>query len=1042
MAYPAKTGLPCWSLEQVSRVISLTAQTGAASASSFLAAHSPFRQITDVRSSGRTVTEEEVFSDLFSKARGQVQAFVRGEPGTGKSHLIRWLFERCRYEAREQGDLGNRQRIVLVTRGNGSLKDALGQVVDQLGEEFRQHVQTVKGAIDRLSPETARATLLSELALELDTRWVNEHRRPPLSSRLRHLGEALRSNGFGAWMKREGGVIDQVIKRLTATSTVEERETSPSFLAIDFDVPTTAFRPQEVSAQVYNFVAEDLKEEADTRQLVADVLNIALLDAVPALTGLKGSDLHAIFTKIRRQLGPDKQLVVLIEDVSVTGLDQDVVNAFEARDDDALCRMIAVLGITTNAWNSPQMPDNQRQRATHHYEVGGSAVEHWAADAGEVAKFTARYLNAIRSTDEEIRSIAATRFDGDIRESHCKDCPRIAECHASFGRIDFGNGVEVGMFPFSAAAPHFMLQHLADTRYRSQRGLLDRVLLPALDQSFNLFEMAGFPSPKSFAINSPAFPVWTGFAQRYCGGANWSEDRKLRLRFLAQFWVAATTAEDLAAALKPLLKPLGFPNFSALVEAKQTSLASVQKPKTPTQSPPAGSTGSTAENKELNHLLALLDKWQQGADMTEDSKFRDLLGAFLSKSIIWSDHREIPISEKRRLVSGNTFPRIARQKTSPRGSYFFDFPCDPETLALLQGLIMLSRTPTKTWDFPHAEVHKREVSRWLRKHQSLVIQSVQPKTASIARDCLRTAVQALVLAARLRDSKQLSSDRAERVASLFKSVWSPAERPVVLSSELEAIVSDLELKHALLRDFVVQEVGAGQGDAAPKDFVNPLPLLDILTEFEKDFAFQPPPEAAEFGFWSPRFVAVKPLRQGAYSTLVDRIIQEQTAIGDAVQNVNEFVTAAGFSEEAKDDLRARLGKCLESLKELIDLQRGTQHTRGFLEFPNNEFELLWQKKLIQDSSVRNTWSAAMERAAEVSASPNLSDVVAFNPGRLKECRDTLRIVAKHLDLIDAHLQDEEKPPGGSGDSGPKLIAILEDIAKFSESGEQGESDSE
>ena len=61
---------------------------------------------------------------------------------------------------------------------------------------------------------------------------------------------------------------------------------------------------------------------------------------------------------------------------------------------------------------------------------------------------------------------------------------------------------------------------------------------------------------------------------------------------------------------------------------------------------------------------------------------------------------------------------------------------------------------------------------------------------------------------------------------------------------------------------------------------------------------------------------------------------------------------------------------------------------------------------------------------------------------MKECRDTLRIVAEHLDLIDTHLQDEETPRVGSGDSGPKLLAILEDIAKFSESGERGESDNE
>lgn len=1036
MPYPTKTGFPCWNLEQVARVIKNEAQTSAASASSFLAAHSPFRQIMDAKSSGRTVTEEEVFNDIFSKGRGQVQAFVKGEPGTGKSHLIRWLYERCKYETRETENGAQKQRIVLVTRQNGSLKDALTQVVDQLGEEFKQHVQSIKGAIDRLSDQTARAMLLSELALEVDTRWINEHGRPPLPNRLRHLGEALRSNGFGAWMKREGGVIDRVIERLTGNSTSEERETSLTFLPSDFDVPSSAFRPQEVSAQVYNFVAEDLKEEADTRQHAADTLNVALLDAVPALTGLKGSDLLAIFTDIRRQLGPDKQLVVLIEDVSVAGLNQDVVNAFEARDEAGLCRMIAVLGITTHAWDSPGMPDNQKQRATHLYEVGGSTVEHWASNPDEVARFTARYLNAIRSTDAEIRNIAATRFEGDIRHSHCEGCHCKPECHASFGSINFGHGVVVGMFPFTVAAPQAMLQHLADVRYKSQRGLLDRVLRPALDQSFSSFGAGEFPSPKYFAINAPAFSVWTGFVQRYCGGASWTDHRKSRLRFLAQFWVNESSAEDLAIALKPLLEPLGFPKFSQIV-------APPVRPPRPggTVTLPLAPTPPQPVNEELNRLLSLLDKWDAGEQLNEDNKFRDLLGAFLSKCIVWEDHREIPITEKKRLVSGNTFPRIADQKMAPRGNYFFDFPRDSETLGLLQGLLTLNRTPSRTWDFPHGEVHKRNVSRWLRKHQSRVIQSVQPKTA-IVQGCLRAAVQSLALTALLRDRKRLPPDRSERVAALFAPVWLSSERPTVLSPDLTAIVEDLEQRHGSLRDFVVQEVGAGQGDAVPKDFVDPLPLLDVLADFEKDISFTIPPEEAESAFWSSRFVAVKPLRKGAYADIGARLKCERTSLDETLQSVDAFATAAGFSGATKNDLRQRLGECLAELKTVIELQRGAQHQHGVLEVPNAEFEELWQKKLIQDSGVREAWSSAIGKATEVLKASDLAAVAVFNPGKLKECSDALRIVQEHLNLIDTHLEDEEKPDGTTDESSSKLLAALSEIAKLLEPGEKEESNDE
>ena len=179
MPHPESVGKPCWTLDQVPKVISLTAQTSSSSAASFLAAHSPFRRITDAKSTGVTLTEEEVFTAIFSRTNRSVQAFVKGEPGTGKSHLIRWLKERSDYRWNKESTSAAKPRIVLVTRGNGSLKDALGQIVRQLGNEFERHMSLVQGAIDRLSAQTARATLLAELALEIDSRWVNEHGRQP-----------------------------------------------------------------------------------------------------------------------------------------------------------------------------------------------------------------------------------------------------------------------------------------------------------------------------------------------------------------------------------------------------------------------------------------------------------------------------------------------------------------------------------------------------------------------------------------------------------------------------------------------------------------------------------------------------------------------------------------------------------------------------------------------------------------------------------------------------------------------------------------------
>jgi hypothetical protein len=1021
MPYPQELGLPCWTRDNVPKVISLTAQTSASSAAHFLAAHSPFRRIADAKSSGRTLTEEEVFNDVFSKARRQVQAFVKGEPGTGKSHLIRWLKLRSDYAAehREQGM--EQFRFVLVSRGNGSLKDALGQIVVQLGKEFAPHIADVHSAIDKLSQATARAMLLSQLALELDTRWTNEHGRPSLDRALRHFGQALRANGFGRWLKRDGGLIHQRIQLLTEPSTVDQREAPPLFTPEELYVPETYLTPAENPGQVIEF-AEDLKEDTETLELAVQTLNTALNDAISGLTGLTGSDLLKIFNKIRRQLGPKRALAVFIEDVSVTGLDQDVVNAFEPRDDSDLCKMVAVLGITSNAWD--RMPDNLRQRATNVFEVGGDTVNDWVANVEDVTKFAARYLNAVRLGDKEIHEVAQERFDGDITRSHCEMCPARVECHEVFGKVDFPNSVTVGLFPFTTAAPHAMLQRLSEARYKSQRGLLDRILLPALDQSFDSLVQREFPHFQLFAVTPPSLLLWPGFVNRYCNGARWDDVAKSRLRFLAHFWVGGGSADELASALKPFLQPLGLPAFSA---------AAASPPKKDGKPvPPPSDKPLPVSNPQLERLIALLDAWRDGQQLKEDNKFRDLLGELLNRSIRWQDHRQIPISEKKRLLKGNMFPHIDGQTMNPRSSYLFSFNRDADTYSLLHSLLLFSYAPQKTWDFEHGELHKREVSRWLRKHRARAIESIQPDPPSLTQGVLRPTVEALALLAILRDRRNFPEDRAGRISSLLAPAWDESAKPVILSSDLQAVANDLQQKYLSLRDLIVQELGAGQGDAKPTDFLDPLPLLALLEAFEKKMDFHPPPSEAEQSYWGPRFTAVRTLARGAFATIPSRIQNEREAIAKAAQAGPDFVKKAG-SEEF--DTHKAFENCLEELTEVIGLQRGTQHKKAILPLPNESFDQLWQRKLLQTSDTRISWANALAKAGELAKEKDPATLLAFNPARLQEAIYALKVIEAHLDLLDKHLSDEEEQGGADGDSRPKLLAALNGIEQLADTKE-------
>jgi hypothetical protein len=1029
-------GQPCWDHRNVRKVISLEAHTSEASAGRFLAAHSPFQKIIDGKTDSLIVTEEEVYQELFVDYKEQVQAFVKGPPGTGKSHLIRWLKERSDYASRFEEGYSDRRRVVLVTRGNGSLKNALGQIARQLGNEFSKYIDKVQGAVDRLSAHTALATLLAELALEIDTRWTNQHARDPLPSSLAHLGDALRSTGFGEWMKRDNGVIHLVVQRLTESSTAQERGTFPKFTSQDFVVPEGKVTSQNASLDVIYF-AEDLKEDPKIRELAAEVLNTALQDAIRSMTGLRGSDLIEIFTEIRRKLGPRRELFVLIEDVTVMQLNLDVINAFEIKEEDNingkkdLCRMVAVLGIADSGWND--LPVNQSGRPSHIYEVGGQTESQWVGNRDEISKFTARYLNAIRSNDEEIHAIAEERFTNDVNKSACDACCIREECHNAFGKVVFDGGAEVGLFPFTKDAPHTLLLNLKDSMYKSQRGLLDRVLLNALDRSYTHLQSSQFPQAAMFPVNVSSSAMWAGFENRYCGGAEWDSGKKSRLKFFSQFWVECGNADELARNLEPFLKPLGFPNFS--ISAKKGLVGGAGQAKSvvsPIPQPPP-----PPEDQELINLLSLLDNWIEGQPLRQDNKFRELLSKFLKYCIVWEDIRDIPITELKRLIfsddnrGGSRVPFINGQTMNPSSQLRIIFDRNKETRDLIQGLLMLARA-SGNWNFIDSEIHKRSISMYIRNHKARFIKSIQPETPSLVQEGLRSAIQALALTYLLRERKKLPEGRPDRVAAIFTPSWDHSTKPIVLSKELGEIVEDLAIKNSDLREFLLNELGVGQGDSNPSDFINPVPILKILSEFEKEVKFDPPSSKVSESFWAPRFKSVKNF-SNSFNSFIPSFEKEKLALGEAVAFIKKFVDESGFSTE---NLRLGMESCLCELSALIELQQGVPRRDGVFPIDISEgFRDLWQKKYLQDSDRRNSWGSSVTRALDLSTGEKLYDLTTFSVNKLKECIDIMRNIEMHIELVDREMTIEERQVGPDGDSRSQFLDGLDEISALLDNGE-------
>lgn len=1013
MTHPGQFGHPCWEKDQADRCINTVAQVTRETVPLFLATHSPIKGIKDVKTN-TSVNEEEVFKRFIAR-KGEIRGVVRGDSGTGKSHLIRWVSLRAEYAAKRKEQGLDQFKIVMVQRDTGSLKAALKQIVDQLGDEFSQYISDIKDSVDKFSAETAREELIQELALEVRSRW-EQRGNPPLSNDLKPLGDILLSPGYMKWLGRDGGVVAKKITRLTERSTQDERETDIVFTSGELTAEPQYLNRTQDADQVYEFLEGLEWDDIDSEKVVA-VLNKALINAQREFSGIKGAKLHEIFLGIRRRLYTQgKQLAVFIEDVTAAsgGLDVDLFQAFEPKTEKGACRMIALLGMTNGGWGLVE--DNEKDRVGVEFDVGVNAKK-WASDHVEVAQFTARYLNAIRSSDQEINDLAADRFSSDVSYSKCDECKYQGKCHEIFGYAQLDTGAKIGLFPFSPMTPQKMLRSLNEERHRiSQRGLLDYVLEFALIASYPLFSQGLFPNPKLIGVNRPVLTYWTEIENKYLGGMAWNSGMKDRTRFLTQFWVDADSSDEAVLSLAKYSDPFSLPKFSSETTVITKTISKKKKTKTED-----GSTVSPTEDKELKRLLATLDRWEEGKTLLYDAEFRKYLLNFLSKAMRWQDYRRFPVKEKKIITKDIKPIRIEGQQSRPASQhYFLDFSRDKATRELLEALVRYDREGKKSWDFNYGELHKRCVSRWLNRNKQRIVKSIAPTPPSLQQEVIRSASQFLALVATIRRMVPLPiHEPQKRILELFIPIWTDIDEPKFCCQSMKALVVDMKIKWERITNLLISELGVGQGEAAPKDFIDPIPILSSLDKFEEYPVVSVPSGEIGKSFWKKRFEPVSSL--GTYRELPKKLSEELEQINKRLNTIKTFLADSGFSG---NDLQQETQDCLGELIELIRVEREN------IKYPTDlRFVSLGESILSEEE--RESWGICLAQASELCDDPTDIAILCHDASILNKIFDSQILIKNYLLAIDKELTEQESPGGNiTGGTKKNLLSELQELSEI------------
>ena len=389
---------------------------------------------------------------------------VKGVTGSGKSHLVRWLYQNVI-------QLEN-TRTVWVIRREDSKMQVIRKFVDDLVELGSTKAGRLKVLIDKSfkdvldDEEKLVAQLYNEVSTELrfnksliSGKKGEEIRRLILGSneskpRLHNLLykyqneelETLPNDGFSF-------IINHVVKQLAHDAkpdeTIETRNEQISFT--DDSTRKILRRYQKKVDKEFN---ELLQISQTNISLVTEILNEALDIAVSKVMHIEGGGFTEIFAELREEMRRlNQQLVIFMEDFSgvatsqkgLSKLQVDLLSVFTEEVGPERAPLRVIYAITNNTWDV--IPTNVKARHTLVVDIDR------AFERTDSESFLSRYLNISRASREMIIEAyrdtdPITRKDAKWVPNKCDQCPYRIDCHDTFGSTTDG----VGLYPINIVA--------------------------------------------------------------------------------------------------------------------------------------------------------------------------------------------------------------------------------------------------------------------------------------------------------------------------------------------------------------------------------------------------------------------------------------------------------------------------------------------------------------------------------------------------------------------------------------------------------------
>ena len=372
----------------------------------FMATHMPFSSL-EIYTGGRVsapavlMSEEEVFEKLICNPENEHRMIiVRGDNGTGKSHLIRYFKARFVNSPATVYNPATEQ-LVFLRRLNNSVRGALSQLLEQnviSDPEVKEKLRKFVASADSKDEAAFKNDIMYSYAAAVRSDRTGKVYQPVIC---RDIASYLSDSRVMDSLMQEGGAISRCYDVITASSNRILHETA-IFREEDFNQQKLIRSViKQGDPQASDFAATLKGDEDEIRRLVK-YLNTFTREVVQRCADISSESTKNVFVQMRRDLKRQgKNLTLFIEDFTgFTGIDSELITVLSTEhggDYEDLCRVTAVIGITNDYYD--QFRDNFTDRVTHQISVTDRSF----GTEEFLTQMAGRYLNAIYCDPEELR---------------------------------------------------------------------------------------------------------------------------------------------------------------------------------------------------------------------------------------------------------------------------------------------------------------------------------------------------------------------------------------------------------------------------------------------------------------------------------------------------------------------------------------------------------------------------------------------------------------------------------------------------------------